>query len=150
MPNLATVGTRTERYVREPQLDTKGGSLCTLYSPLVPRYVHVDRGHGGFGFTLSGNAPVFIRSVDARGAAAKAGLQPGDQIMELNGLNVRFVCFSVVSLHTCLHVATEYLHFTNSSQECNPLPCCPAAEGQWYMPLPPRLLFSRKRRRKKK
>ena len=74
------------------------------HSPLLfPRYVHVDRGHGGFGFTLSGNAPVFIRSVDTRGAAAKAGLQPGDQIMELNGLNVRSVVNAL-----CLCVATKY------------------------------------------
>ena len=70
--------------------------MYPLFPPLVPRYVHVDRGHGGFGFTLSGNAPVFIRSVDARGAAARAGLQPGDQIMELNGLNIRSASLSFV------------------------------------------------------
>lgn len=58
------------------------------------------------------------------------------------------VCFSVVCLCSCLRVATEYLNLTNSSQECNPLSCCPAAEGQWYTPLPPRLLFSRKRKKK--
>ena len=34
MPNLAAVGARTERYVREPQLDTKGGLLCILFSLL--------------------------------------------------------------------------------------------------------------------
>ena len=33
MPNLATVGTRTERYVREPQLDTNVGPLC-IFRPL--------------------------------------------------------------------------------------------------------------------
>ena len=49
----------------------------------------VARGRGGFGFTLSGNAPVFIRAVDPSGPAAKAGLRAGDHILELNGLNVR-------------------------------------------------------------
>ena len=76
--------------------------MYLLPPPLAPRYVHVDRGHGGFGFTLSGNAPVFIRSVDARGPAAKAGLQPGDQIMELNGLNVRSVSLSSVYAAVCV------------------------------------------------
>ena len=54
------------------------------------RIVQVYRGNGGFGFTLSGNAPVFIRSVDPYGAAARAGLRAGDYILQLNGLNVRY------------------------------------------------------------
>ena len=52
----------------------------------------MNRGHGEFGFTLSGNAPVVIRSVDRGGAAERAGLQPGDQIMQLNGVHVRYMC----------------------------------------------------------
>ena len=58
-----------------------------LYFPT--RVVQVHRGHGSFGFTLSGNAPVFVRAVDKDGPAEKAGLQPGDQIMQLNGVNIR-------------------------------------------------------------
>ncbi len=50
----------------------------------------MDRGGGGFGFTLSGNCPVFIRSVDPGGAASRMGLRPGDRILKLNGLDIRF------------------------------------------------------------
>ena len=53
------------------------------------RFVPVYRGSGGFGFTLSGNAPVFIRSMDPGGAAALAGLRAGDRLLQLNGLNIR-------------------------------------------------------------
>ena len=56
---------------------------------MLPRVVQVNRGHGSFGFTLSGNAPVFIRSVDREGPAERAGLRSGDQIMQLNGVNIR-------------------------------------------------------------
>lgn len=52
----------------------------------------MNRGHGEFGFTLSGNAPVFIRSVDKGGAAERAGLRMGDQILQLNGVNIRYMC----------------------------------------------------------
>ena len=51
----------------------------------------MDRGSGGFGFTLSGNCPVFIRSVDPGGAASKAGLRLGDRILKLNGLDIRYI-----------------------------------------------------------
>ena len=51
----------------------------------------MDRGSGGFGFTLSGNCPVFIRSVDPGGVASKAGLCSGDRIIKLNGLDIRLV-----------------------------------------------------------
>ena len=54
------------------------------------RVVKVNRGHDQFGFTLSGNAPVFIRSVDEGGAAERAGLRAGDQILQLNGINIRY------------------------------------------------------------
>lgn len=93
------------------------GSPVVVVGPVVVtklftphRYVHVDRGHAGFGFTLSGNAPVFIRSVDPQGAAARAGLRPGDQIVELNGLNIRYLCVTarqnIVSTHLsiCLSI----------------------------------------------
>ncbi len=50
----------------------------------------MNRGGGGFGFTLSGNCPVFIRSVDPGGAASRMGLRPGDRILKLNGLDIRF------------------------------------------------------------
>ncbi|EDO47906.1 predicted protein [Nematostella vectensis] len=56
-----------------------------------PRSVPIKRGGpgAGFGFTLTGNAPVCVRSVDKGSPAAQARLKPGDHILEINGLNVR-------------------------------------------------------------
>ena len=59
-------------------------SLCSH------RLVMVDRGSGGFGFNLSGNAPVVIRSVDPASPAMGAKLKSGDHILEINGHNVRY------------------------------------------------------------
>lgn len=53
------------------------------------KLVVVSRGSGGFGFSLSGNAPVFVRSVDTASAAARANVEPGDFILEINGEDVR-------------------------------------------------------------
>lgn len=55
----------------------------------VYRVVTVNRQDGEFGFSLSGNAPVFIRSVDGMSAADQAGVNQGDYIFEINGLDVR-------------------------------------------------------------
>lgn len=41
-----------------------------------------------FGFTVGGKVPVVILSVDENSVAQRAGLQPGDQILEVNGENV--------------------------------------------------------------
>jgi hypothetical protein len=55
-----------------------------------PRTIKIERGSSGFGFTLSGTAiPVCLTKVDTGSVADKAGLKPGDQILEINGLNVR-------------------------------------------------------------
>lgn len=51
----------------------------------------MHRGDGGFGFSLSGNAPVYIRSVDTVSAAARAGVEPGDYVIGINGEDVRSV-----------------------------------------------------------
>ena len=42
-----------------------------------------------FGFTIGGKAPVVILSVGENSVAQRAGLQPGDQILEVNGENVQ-------------------------------------------------------------
>ena len=57
---------------------------------LPPRQVRVDRRGGGFGFSLSGNAPVFVRSVDPGGPAELAGLRAGDTLLAINGLSIRW------------------------------------------------------------
>jgi len=50
----------------------------------------VSRGDdGSFGFVLSGQDPVWIKSVMTGSAAQKAGLSPGDAILQLNGVDVR-------------------------------------------------------------
>lgn len=42
-----------------------------------------------FGFKIGGKSPVVIISVQDNSVAQQAGLQPGDQILELNGENVQ-------------------------------------------------------------
>lgn len=55
-----------------------------------PRYVKIDRGSEKFGFSLSGNSPVFVRSVDTASSAAKAGIVPGDFLLEIDEVDVRY------------------------------------------------------------
>ena len=45
---------------------------------------------GGCGFTVRGNSPVFVRSVDFNTPARVAGLRSGDLLLEINGQNVRY------------------------------------------------------------
>lgn len=44
---------------------------------------------GGYGFTVRGNSPVFVRSVDFHTSARLAGLRSGDLLLEINRQNVR-------------------------------------------------------------
>lgn len=50
--------------------------------------VIVRRGVHGFGFTISGNQPVQVCSVDPGSTADIAGLRNNDQLMKINGLPV--------------------------------------------------------------
>ncbi|KAH9492856.1 Rho guanine nucleotide exchange factor 12, partial [Bulinus truncatus] len=52
---------------------------------LVQRCVIIQRDEKGYGFTVSGDNPVFVASVKADGAASKAGVQQGDRIVKVNG-----------------------------------------------------------------
>jgi len=45
---------------------------------------------GGFGITLRGDAPVYIRSVEFSSTARTAGIRSGDLILEVNEENVRY------------------------------------------------------------
>ena len=51
----------------------------------------IHRERGTFGFVVRGHNPVYVESVTAGGPADKAGLLPGDAILKLNGLDVRYV-----------------------------------------------------------
>ncbi|XP_070579787.1 delphilin-like isoform X2 [Ptychodera flava] len=53
------------------------------------KVIRITRTNGIFGFTLSGQNPVYVESIDPGGPAMRAGLMPGDKILELNGLDVR-------------------------------------------------------------
>ena len=80
VPNL-TVGTRCI---------TTNNCIKSL-SEFHHRLVQIDRSRRGFGLTLGGSSPVFIQTVDHDGDTVRAGLRAGDQILEINGLNVRYV-----------------------------------------------------------
>lgn len=61
--------------------------ICTLHSPIA-NSVLVGCNDGSVGVTLEGaqsSGGVFVASVQAAGAAAAAGLQPGDEIMAIAG-----------------------------------------------------------------
>lgn len=45
---------------------------------------------GGFGITLRGDSPVYIRSVEFSSTARAAGIRSGDLILEVNEENVRY------------------------------------------------------------
>ena len=50
--------------------------------------LHRDQ-QGGYGLTVRGNGPVFVRSVDFPGPARNAGLRSGDLILEVAGQNMQ-------------------------------------------------------------
>ncbi|XP_046548246.1 LOW QUALITY PROTEIN: rho guanine nucleotide exchange factor 11-like [Haliotis rubra] len=54
-------------------------------SQLVQRCVIIQRDEKGYGLTVSGDNPVFVQSVKADGAAARAGVQQHDRIIKVNG-----------------------------------------------------------------
>lgn len=52
----------------------------------IPR----SRSTGGFGITLRGDSPVYIRSVDFDSPARSAGVRSGDLLLEVNCSDVRY------------------------------------------------------------
>lgn len=52
----------------------------------IPR----SRSSGGFGITLRGDSPVYIRSVDFDSPARAAGVRSGDLLLEVNENDVRY------------------------------------------------------------
>ena len=59
------------------------------YNYVCFRTFQVVRVNGKFGFVIKGSNPAFIETIDAEGPADRAGLQIGDFITKLNGIDVR-------------------------------------------------------------
>ncbi|XP_060551742.1 delphilin-like isoform X3 [Ruditapes philippinarum] len=53
------------------------------------RALQIVRENNSFGFVIKGSNPAYIETVDPNGAAEKGGLQPGDFVIKLNGIDVR-------------------------------------------------------------
>ncbi|NP_001361393.1 delphilin-like isoform X1 [Xenopus laevis] len=88
-----------------PQSQDEGGRGLRKSTSLIAssvgtgqphRTVRVCKGSSSFGFTLRGNAPVWIESVIPGSPADAAGLQAGDRILFLNGLDMRNCCHEKV------------------------------------------------------
>uniref|UniRef100_A0A0B7BJT2 Uncharacterized protein n=1 Tax=Arion vulgaris TaxID=1028688 RepID=A0A0B7BJT2_9EUPU len=82
---LASISTRDEPSSllgrRDKDVDSSDGSGGNL----MQKCVIIQRDEKGYGFTVSGDNPVFVASVKQDGAAAKAGVQNGDRIVKVNG-----------------------------------------------------------------
>ena len=59
---------------------------CFVVTPRVQ--VVLQKTNSGFGFTVKGSCPVAVGHVKPDSAAERAGLQTGDYIRRVNGLNV--------------------------------------------------------------
>ncbi|KAM4603295.1 Na(+)/H(+) exchange regulatory cofactor NHE-RF2 [Polymixia lowei] len=58
---------------------------------LLPRLCHLVKEERGYGFNLhcdKARRGQFIRSLDANSAAERAGVRPGDRLVEVNGVNI--------------------------------------------------------------
>ena len=60
-----------------------------FFSSFYDRALQIVRENGSFGFVIKGSNPAYIETADPGGPADKAGLQPGDYVMKLNGIDVR-------------------------------------------------------------
>ena len=146
MPNLAASGTRAERYIREPQLDISCEAYASSFPSLVSKVCPCGSWAWWLWFYPQWQCPCFypIRGYPGGSCKSRTSTRRPDYGAEWIECQVCRLC----TMSVCCHQVLRNLHFTNSSQECNPFPRCPVVEGQWYTPLPPRLLFSRERKKK--
>ncbi|KAI6215334.1 PDZ domain-containing protein [Aphelenchoides besseyi] len=61
---------------------------CESSPRLVERCVVVAKQQDGYGLLVTGEHPVYVESVKPEGAAARAGVRQGDQIVKINGMPV--------------------------------------------------------------
>ncbi|KAI5609590.1 regulator of G-protein signaling 12 isoform X1 [Silurus asotus] len=72
-------------------LDPAGGGVRRSldFSPaLSVRTVEIERGRGGYGFTVFGQAPCVLSGIMKGSPAHDAGLKPGDGLLSVNGTDV--------------------------------------------------------------
>ena len=78
-------------HVSSPRVRITYGALQVFIVLYCCRLLSVPRGaDGSFGFVLSGEDPVWVKSVMPGSAAQKAGITTGDAILQLNGVDVRY------------------------------------------------------------
>ncbi|XP_053389051.1 delphilin-like isoform X2 [Mercenaria mercenaria] len=68
---------------------TANGTPTASHKHGQRRALQIVRENNSFGFVIKGSNPAYIETVDPNGAAEKAGLQPGDFVIKLNGIDVR-------------------------------------------------------------
>jgi len=64
-----------------------------------PRTVFINRSDDGFGFTIGGSQPVHVVDITNDGPAHSKGLKAGDQILEINGIDVMQSDLAQASTH---------------------------------------------------
>uniref|UniRef100_H2M864 PDZ domain-containing protein n=1 Tax=Oryzias latipes TaxID=8090 RepID=H2M864_ORYLA len=75
----------------EVQRTEQAGSGTDTELELLPRLCHLLRGEEGYGFNLHSDKKKtgqFVRTVDPNSPAERAGVRPGDKIVEVNGVNI--------------------------------------------------------------
>ena len=78
-----------QELIQRARISTKCPPSMVVVSKI--KLVTVPRNReGGFGITLRGDSPVYIRSVEFSSTARAAGVRSGDLILEVNEENVRY------------------------------------------------------------
>ncbi|EYC00481.1 hypothetical protein Y032_0115g495 [Ancylostoma ceylanicum] len=71
-----------------PPLSPRIKAAETSTEGMIERCVVVQRQSDGYGFTVTGDHPVFVHTVKPEGAAFCAGVREGDRILKVNGMPV--------------------------------------------------------------
>ena len=62
-----------------------------------------------FGFSLAGGVPVVVARVEEGGSAQQAGLQAGDLLVRLDGVDVQQCSLEQVRMCVCIYSEPAYL-----------------------------------------
>lgn len=82
-------GLSKQELIQRARVSTKCPPSMVVVSKV--KVVTVPRSReGGFGITLRGDSPVYIRSVEFSSTARTAGIRSGDLVLEINEENVRY------------------------------------------------------------